>query len=94
MCHSSLYHAGRYMLWGKAEAKETLRDLGGTLSEPLQVACFCQRQASTAGIPNTAPVLEYRPAKGAFACYFPVHRQDQRLHTPEAGGVHHGPELG
>ena len=40
-------------------------ELGGTLAQPLQVACLFRRGApGSSGLPGTAPVLEYQPAQG------------------------------
>ncbi|BDA47543.1 probable Ufm1-specific protease 2 at C-terminar half [Coccomyxa sp. Obi] len=55
---------GRHILFENGEACTSCGELGGTLSEPLNAACFCRRQASGTDIPNTAPVLEYCPAEG------------------------------
>lgn len=56
--------AGRHILFEYGEAYINCGELGDTLSEPLDAACFCRRQASGTDIPNTVPVLEYCPAEG------------------------------
>ncbi len=58
---------GQQRLLGQAQAPgSSCGELGGgTLAQPLQMACLCRRGApGSSGLPGTAPVLEYQPAQG------------------------------